>query len=87
MLLPSFVLATVFTGVAATEYLAAYFSAKPGLASLQRAVRLQPGSADYRYRVGRYATRAEAERVADVLDRERRRMYVIERISTRGAQA
>ena len=54
LLLPSFVLATVFTGVAATEYLAAYFSAKPGLASLQRAVRLQPGSADYRYRVGRY---------------------------------
>lgn len=40
-----------------------------------------------RYRVGRYATRAEAEQVADVLDRERRKMYVIERIASRGAQA
>lgn len=35
-------------------FLAAYFSAKPDLHSLQRAVRLQPGNADYRYRVGRY---------------------------------
>jgi peptide methionine sulfoxide reductase MsrA len=40
-----------------------------------------------RYRVGRYATRAEAERVADVLDRERQKVYVIERIAPRsGAQ-
>lgn len=37
-----------------TGFLAAYFSAKPDLLSLQRAVRLQPGNADYRYRVGRY---------------------------------
>lgn len=37
-----------------------------------------------RYRVGRYATRAEAERVADALDRERReRRYVIERVAPR----
>lgn len=42
-----------------------------------------------RYRVGRYATRAEAERVADVLRRgqERERMYLIERIAPRSAQA
>jgi cell division protein FtsN len=34
-----------------------------------------------RYRVGRYATREEAERVADTLDtRGRRQLYVIERI-------
>jgi hypothetical protein len=38
------------------------------------------------YRVGRYATKAEAQEVADVLDRERRRVYVIERIVPRGAQ-
>ena len=50
-----------------------------------------------RYRVGRYATRAEAERIADLLDgrglqREApvgagRRHYVVERIAPRLAQA
>lgn len=44
----------VYCGFTATEFLAAYFSSKPKLASLQRAVRLQPGNADYRYRLGRY---------------------------------
>ncbi|MEU5208217.1 SPOR domain-containing protein [Streptomyces sp. NPDC020742] len=34
-----------------------------------------------RYRVGRYATRAEAERVADRLDtRGRGQLYVVERV-------
>ncbi|MER7984322.1 SPOR domain-containing protein [Streptomyces noursei] len=34
-----------------------------------------------RYRVGRYATRAEAERVADRLDtRGNQRLYVVERV-------
>ncbi|ARH95524.1 hypothetical protein STRMOE7_25040 [Streptomyces sp. MOE7] len=34
-----------------------------------------------RYRVGRYATRAEAERVADRLDtRGRRQLYVVEKV-------
>ncbi|MFF4156561.1 SPOR domain-containing protein [Streptomyces sp. NPDC001678] len=34
-----------------------------------------------RYRVGRYATRTEAERVADRLDTEGdRRLYVVERV-------
>ncbi|QHC25628.1 SPOR domain-containing protein [Streptomyces sp. GS7] len=34
-----------------------------------------------RYRVGRYATRAEAERVADRLDtRGSRQLYVVERV-------
>ncbi|GHG79901.1 MULTISPECIES: SPOR domain-containing protein [Streptomyces] len=34
-----------------------------------------------RYRVGRYATRTEAERVADRLDAEgRRRLYIVERV-------
>jgi len=32
----------------------AYFSSRPDLASLQRAVRWQPGNADYRHRLGRY---------------------------------
>ena len=35
-----------------------------------------------RYRVGRYATRAEAERVAERLDtRGNRRLYAVERVS------
>ncbi|MCW2874745.1 SPOR domain-containing protein [Actinacidiphila oryziradicis] len=39
-----------------------------------------------RYRVGRYATREEAERVADTLDtRGRRQLYVIERIIRRAS--
>lgn len=51
-----------------------------------------------RYRVGRYATRAEAERIADQLDGRMRqrgheqggaqqRRYVVERIAPRLAQA
>ena len=32
----------------------AFFSTRPDLASLQRAVRWQPGNADYRHRLGRY---------------------------------
>lgn len=36
------------------EFLAAHFSERPDLASLQRAVRWQPGNADYRNRLGRY---------------------------------
>ncbi|MYS22252.1 hypothetical protein GA0115240_139234 [Streptomyces sp. DvalAA-14] len=39
----------------------------------------QDGGAN-RYRVGRYATRAEAERVADALGGGRERVYVIERV-------
>lgn len=39
-----------------------------------------------RYRVGRYATRAEAEHVADALDRQGERVYVIERVPPRAAQ-
>jgi hypothetical protein len=47
----------------------------------------QDGNGENRYRVGRFATRAEAERVADVLDRRQERVYVIERITPRGPQA
>jgi cell division protein FtsN len=39
-----------------------------------------------RYRVGRYATREEAERVADTLDaRGHKQLYLIERIDQRAS--
>jgi Tetratricopeptide repeat len=44
--------AAVYIGLASLQYLAAYFSQTPELASLQRATRLQPGNAEYRYRLG-----------------------------------
>jgi tetratricopeptide (TPR) repeat protein len=50
----SLLLGTLCIALAAAEFLAAHFSEKPDLTSLQRAVWLQPGNADYRYRVGRY---------------------------------
>ena len=40
--------------LAGREFGAAYFSGRPDLASLQRAVRWQSGNADYRHRLGRY---------------------------------
>lgn len=42
-----------------------------------------------RYRVGRYATRAEAERVADALGgaRDHQRRYLIERAAPRAVQS
>lgn len=40
-----------------------------------------------RYRVGRYATRAEAERVAAGLGGDDRQVYVIERVAPKAAQA
>lgn len=36
------------------EFAASYFAGRPDLSSLQRAVRWQPGNADYRHRLGRY---------------------------------
>jgi len=43
-----------YTFFTAKEYLAAHFSEKPDLASLQKAARLQPDDADYDYALGRY---------------------------------
>ena len=41
-----------------------------------------------RYRVGRYATRAEAEKIADSLDgRGHKQLYWVERISRAGTPA
>jgi Carbohydrate binding domain len=47
-------LAVAYMGAAGTEFLAAHFADNPTLASLRRAVRLQPGNAEYQYRLGRY---------------------------------
>ncbi len=47
--------ASVYFWWISVSFLAAYFSTKPDLRNLERAVRLQPGNADYRYRLGRYA--------------------------------
>ncbi|MET9729835.1 SPOR domain-containing protein [Streptomyces sp. NPDC006458] len=39
-----------------------------------------------RYRVGRYATRAEAQKIADSLDaRGHKQLYLVERISQNGS--
>jgi len=53
-LLATLFLLAIYIGVASLEALADHFSRKDNLASLQTAVRLQPGNAEYRYRVGRY---------------------------------
>ena len=48
------ILAAIYSGSAIREYLADHYSQKSDLASLQRAVRLQPANAKYRDRFGRY---------------------------------
>lgn len=48
--------AMVYLLLSGTELLASHYAAKPDLASMERAVRLSPGNADYRDRVGRYFT-------------------------------
>jgi len=50
----SFLLATVYIGISGIDFLAAHFSDVPTLASLRRAVRIQPRNAEYQYRLGRY---------------------------------
>jgi tetratricopeptide (TPR) repeat protein len=46
--------ACVYIFLTGTEYAASVFASRPELPSLQRAVRLSPGNADYRHRLGRY---------------------------------
>ena len=53
-MLVSALLLAAYLWLAGREFGAAYFSGRPDLASLQRAVRWQPGNADYRHRLGRY---------------------------------
>lgn len=40
--------------LAGKEFAASHFAARPDLTNLERAVRLSPGNADYRHRLGRY---------------------------------
>jgi tetratricopeptide (TPR) repeat protein len=44
----------VYIFLTGTEYAASVFAARAELPSLERAVRLSPGNADYRHRLGRY---------------------------------
>jgi len=55
----SFLLATVYVGISGIDFLAAHFSDVPTLASLRRAVRIQPRNAEYQYRLGRYFSLVE----------------------------
>lgn len=43
-----------YIALAGKEFAASYYASRPDLASLERAVRLSPGNADYRHRLGRY---------------------------------
>src|SRR5271157_1136821 len=47
-------LACVYIFLTGTEFAASFFAARGELPSLERAVRLSPGNADYRHRLGRY---------------------------------
>jgi tetratricopeptide (TPR) repeat protein len=46
--------AAAYVGLVSLQYAATHFSEKPDLASLQRAVSLQPGNAEYHYHLGNY---------------------------------
>ena len=47
-------LACVYLFLTGKEFAASVFAASPDLPKLERAVRLSPGNADYRHRLGRY---------------------------------
>jgi hypothetical protein len=47
-------LAFVYISLTGKEFVASVFASRGELSSLQRAVRLSPGNADYRHRLGRY---------------------------------
>ncbi len=54
LVLGSALLLSSYLWLVSREFAAAFMSSRPDLASLQRAVRWQPGNAEYRYRLGRY---------------------------------
>src|SRR5580693_5498037 len=54
-------LTVVYIGLVADQFLADYFSRKLDLASLQMAARLEPGNADYQYRLGHYFLQTQYE--------------------------
>ncbi|HUK25575.1 MAG TPA: carbohydrate binding domain-containing protein [Terriglobales bacterium] len=47
-------LAAAYVALAGAQFAAAFLGTRPDLASLRRAVWLEPGNAEYRFRVGRY---------------------------------
>jgi len=55
------VLTVVYIGLVANQFLADYFSRKLDLVSLEMAARLQPGNADYQYRLGHYFLQTQYE--------------------------
>src|SRR5438105_4932532 len=57
---------TAFFGFCLAEFAASYYSTRPDLASLHRGAWLQPGNAEYRYRLGRYFTQVEKSPQVDV---------------------
>src|SRR5271154_5773496 len=59
-------LCLVYLVFAGALFLASLFSERPELASLQRAVRLDPGNADYRNHVGRYFALVARDPVAAI---------------------
>ncbi|HSZ01810.1 MAG TPA: carbohydrate binding domain-containing protein [Terriglobales bacterium] len=54
----------LYIGLAASEFLADYFSKKLDLASLQRAAHLRPENAEYQYRIGHYFLETQREPAA-----------------------
>src|SRR5262249_4798328 len=52
-------LSVLYVAYSAVDFLAAHFAENPTLASLNRAVRLQPTNAEYQYRLGRYLSLVE----------------------------
>lgn len=54
LLLTVLFLAAVYVGVSALELAGSYYSERDDLVSLSRAVRVEPGNAEYRYRLGRF---------------------------------
>jgi tetratricopeptide (TPR) repeat protein len=65
-LLAALLLATAYVALCGRQFLASYYSEKPDLAHLERAVRLEPANAEYRFRLGRYLalTQSQPEPVA-----------------------
>src|SRR5580658_3449957 len=54
-------LTVVYVGLVANQFVADYFSRKLDLASLQMAARLEPGNADYQYRLGHHFLQTQYE--------------------------
>jgi len=59
-------IAVIYLVLTAKEFAASVFAAKPELATLQRAVSLSPGNADYRHRLGRFCAFVAADSQAAI---------------------